>query len=545
MRTKTTEDIMFMRASHLCSLVVILALFGIGPVSAHEESPRGGEITYFEAESFGEFNPYQLEENRAPSDRLFALIYEGLLRYDYYEDKFVPILAKEWEKGGDGKSVTFSLRQGVEWHDGTKFTSADVLFTFNYAKSTIASERANHKFDAIRSVETPDEYTAVVHFKETQSEPLILFDSAWIIPGHLFTEAYLDRKSAEGKSLSKHPIGTGGYKFRKRTPTNTILEANENYWEDEAHILKVSMFIQPDPSTRSLKALGNEHSLVVDTPPGEVEKLEASGEFDLQPYESFTIHTFAYNCRKPVLSDPAVRRAMTQALDREQMLEMWFYGKGNVIAGPFTPYTPYFDRTLQPLAFDPEQAHRSLDEAGYRDVDGDGVRERPDGTPLRFKLLFPIEQTASETWQQNVAEDYVRYMAAIGIEIEKEPRVLDMFLQARSDHDFDIALTQWTFDNNYDITTLFDSAESEDGDNYVGYSNPEIDRLIGEFHISPDSDQRRDIMVKVQHILARECPYSFLYTVQKYAAIRLKYIYDSRIDPYYFFTYFPFWYISE
>ena len=467
-----------------------------------------------------------------------------MLRYDFYEDKFIPILAKEWEKAGDGKSVTFTLRQEVKWHDGTEFTSADVRFTLNYAKSTIAPEKVQHKFDVIRSVETPDEYTMVVHFKKPQGEPLIFFDGTWIIPGHLFTETYLDRKDTAGKSLSKHPIGTGAYKFRKHNPIKTILVANDDYWGDKAHILKVSMSVQPDPNTRTAKALNNDKYLVVDTPPGKVESLEASGNFELEPYESYTIHTFAYNCRKPVLNDPTVRRALTQALDREQMLEMWFYGKGSVIAGPFTPYTPYSDPTLKPLPFDPEQAGRLLDEAGYHDSDNDGVREQPDGTPLRFKLLFPIEQTASATWRQNLVQDYQKYLAKIGVEIEKEPRVFDRFLQARAEHDFDIALMQWTFDNNYDITDLFDSAESEKGDNYVGYSNPEIDRLIGEFRTSPDSDRRRDIMVKVQNILARECPYSFLYTVQKYAAIRSTYAYD-RIDPYYFFTYFPLWYLPE
>ena len=132
-----------------------------------------------------------------------------------------------------------------------------------------------------------------------------------------------------------------------------------------------------DPGSIVNRALYGDDKLIVWVRPTDILKLEEAGTHKITEYASHGFYAFAYNNEHTILKDKKVRQAFTYATDRQQLLESWFDGRGKVLAGPFSPSTPYYDPLLKPLSFSPEKARALLDEAGYLDRDGDGVKLHP------------------------------------------------------------------------------------------------------------------------------------------------------------------------
>jgi peptide/nickel transport system substrate-binding protein len=524
-------------------------LFSLGLAASsfsQSNTERGGELTYGESESVGDLNPYTQTTARGATDRLFALIYEGLVRYDFSRDQMVPWLADSLEVAAGQNRITFHLRSGVRWHDGKPFSANDVKFTFDFIGKQ-ARQQVKQQFDFIASVLAPNKNLVIINFKRPVPDALRAFDN-WIIPAHYFSSSFLERQ--DSVSLSRRAIGTGPYyqAAPKTLDGRVTLNVNENYWGAKGNISKVRMLYFPDPVTLINSAvLGGGVKLVVETPPTAIARLEATNNFKFESYQTFAINVFGYNNANPLLKDPRVRKALTHAVDREQMLKQWYAGKGTVISGPFVPASPYFNPAVRPLRFDPNEAKRLLDAAGYKDGNGDGIRERiTDGKPLSFELLIAVESEATSTINQNVAESYASYLRDVGVEIKTVNRTVDDYnIAVFNEHKFEIVSMKWTFDSSYDITDLFESkANYPGGNNILSYNNPGVDKAIKDFQSASDRELRRQIMYKLHETLAEECPYTFLYTIVNSTAIHIQYA-NTRIDPYYFFTYFPQWYIPS
>ena len=520
-----------------CTVLLGLCLWhGVGPLSFAQSSDKPwGEVQYAESESVRGLNPYRMETARGATDRLFSLLYEGLLHYDYDAEQYLPRLAQTYTIEND-RSVIFTLRENVLWHDGLLFTSDDVLFTYAYIKQ-LAPEQLRKQYETI-TLEALGRHSVRATFTEPVGDILQYFDT-WIIPAHRFAN-FAPKQGM--KSLAEHPIGTGPYRFRTQTIEGHVsLDVNTNHWAPSGRVETLKMRRVTDPSQMTMMALGGGHNLITQVPPHQIPQIDASKLFNIELYPSFAIYAFAYDCQNPILQETTVRQALTYATDRQQMLDQWFNSKGHLVASPFNNASPYFDPNVKPYPHDPNKARTLLDEAGYVDRDGDGIRESTDGQPLRFDLINYVERAAMTTTNQNLAASYKSDLAAIGVDVN----LIDLPLEAYRkrlflDHEYDIALVEWTFDPIYDITDLFDS-KAIGGNNIVRYDNPTVDATIQEFHRADDPEHRLDLMRRMQAILAAETPYTFVLSVDKNAALHRS-LAGYRIDPYYFFSYFPQWY---
>lgn len=498
---------------------------------------RGGEIVYGEAETVSRFDPYRLETARGASDRIFSLIYEGLVRYDHEEERFILVLAESYETSDDNTSITFKIRPDITWHDGQPFTASDVAFTFDYIKR-IAPEQIRRPYGVV-TVSVRDAMTVQAVFEEPVPEPLVFFDT-WILPAHRY-ESFLPKRGLP--SLEDEPLGTGPYIFRGRTIEGHItLDVNEKYWGEAGNISSLTMNKVTDPNQMVQLAIFDVYKLMVQVPPNQLPLLKESQKFRIEQYASFTIFAFAYNNEHPVLRDSRVRQALTYATDRQQMLDQWFNGEGHLIAGPFNQFSPYFDPTLKPYEHNLDKARALLQEAGLEDRNGDGFLETPRGERVTLELVNFVDEAASSTLNQNIASSYKSDLRAVGIEINPINLTLDDYRKRLfEDNNFDVALVQWTFDPIYDVTDLFQTS-AIGGNNIVRFSNSEVDTIIRLFDQQPDPELRIEQMKSMQRVLARENPYTFILSVDKNAAFH-RGLSSTRIDPYYFFTYFPQWYI--
>jgi peptide/nickel transport system substrate-binding protein len=213
-----------------------------------------------------------------------------------------------------------------------------------------------------------------------------------------------------------------------------------------------------------------------------------------------------WNQRRSFFADTRVRRAMTMLIDRPGIIEKLLFNLHRPTTCHFYWASVACDPKQTPLPYDPAAAAASLDAADIRDHDGDGVRDRK-GERFRFSLVVPASSSEAARSAAKIKED----MARAGIEMEIERVEWSAFLKRMTAHDFDATILQWSGDARMDPTQIWHSHSIDGGSNFIGYRNPEVNRLIEQARVTLDADTRDMLYRKLGAILHAEQPYTFLY----------------------------------
>jgi len=430
----------------------------------------------------------------------------------------VPRLASAWEFSGDKKTLTLHLRRGVRWHDGAAFTSRDVVFT--YRQVIDPANRALNKIDLFRDVvevSAPDESTVRVVYRE----PTVLALAAWsripMVAEHLFREGEF-----AASPVHRAPVGTGAYRFVSwERGRQVVLSANDDYFLGRPHLDRIVLKIIPSRSTQ-LQALLRGDIDWSPVPPEEWEPRSRSRDFQrrfrLFRYPILYLWYIAWNEKSPFFSDSRVRTAMTLSIDRAGYLRNVYRGAGTLAASIFHPHQFGYDSDLAPLPFDLDRAGRLLDEAGWARDPRDGVR-RKGGREFRFTLLIfqatPVQEQIAALLQEGLASNGV----TVDIRILDFPALLER-LQKR---DYEAAISGRLLVSDPDPTLFFHSDRQLGASNYVEYADPEMDRLLLQGRHAFDPVERGAIYRRVQAILLRDQPYTFLFFPLSAAALSTRY----------------------
>ncbi len=504
-------------------------------------NPDGGTLNYGEYGRAATLDP--ITSNDMISLRVSELVFNGLVGIDEKQE-VVPELAERVEVSDDGLKYTFDLRKDVTWHpredeEPQPFTADDIIFTYNVMMHPKTITSLKVRFEFIESATKIDDHTVEFTLKRPILNALAKF-SFKIIPKHGPENGeFLTREDP----FVHNPIGTGPYMLRNITGDHeVILVANEDYFQGRPHINKFIAKPFADQNIMSQALMFNAIDMIVLVNPRDIPQIQGDKHFVLQPYNALSYSFFGYNIRNPLLADKRVRKAITYAVNRQEMLDSFFQGQGTIISGPFAPGSWAYNLDVQPLPYDPEKAIELLNEAGF--VQGeDGIMEK-DGEKLSLTLKVPIEKESEAV--KRVVLAFKNYLGKIGVDIQAEFKEWlswkeDVFLT----HDFDVIFASWVFDDSADITSLFHSSEIGPWmNNFGAYSNPEVDSFIVESKLTLDHEKRRTIYRRLHSILADECPYTFLWTLTNYAAYhkRLRHV---AIHPYKFFSFADGWYIPE
>lgn len=514
---------------------------GPAPKAGGPESAKGGRLIYAEPILPDTYDPITTSDNET-SLRLSELLFESLVYIDY-RGEVKGRLAEKWNVFNGNQRITFYLRKDVKWHDGKPFTANDVKFTYDAIMNPLSDVRpeARQALEVIKSVSVLGDYVVKFDFNTSVAEPerRFLFK---IIPEHAFSgKAVLSKFS----KFSKEPIGTGYYKFDRETKNHdVILTAFTDHYGGPPNIGEIKMVYQPEMSLLVQSLLLNAIDLVVEVPPGKIAEIANTGKFMIIPYNSLAFAFFGYNNNNPILKIKEVRQAFTMGMDRNKMLEDIYFGKGEVISGPFSPASWGYNPDVAPWPYDIAKAKALLDKVGIKDTDGDGIREYK-GMPLKFKLKIPIY--SGNEGGLSVCLRFQNYLKALGVQVELQHREYEKWKEeVKNKHDFDIVFAEWLFDNSSDISSLFHSAKSQTpgGDNFISYRNPKVDSLFQKFSTTINHEVRRRINYELHEILAEDCPYTFLWTLEKNAAIENK-VKKAVVHPYRFFTFINDWFIPE
>lgn len=527
----------------LIPVVLIAVAFSGAALAApgKDGRPNGGALSYGEYGRPATLDP--VTSNEMISLRLTELIFNGLVGINE-KQMIVPELAERWENSPDGRVYTFYLRKDVTWHpregeEPKPFTAEDVIFTYKIMMHPRTITPLKVRYEFIRSVEKIDDYTVKFTLKRPILNALAKF-SFKVIPQHgPSNPVYLARDDA----FVQNPIGTGPYMLKTITAEREIvLAANENYFKGRPHLDKFVAKPFADQNIMTQALMFNAIDMIVLVNPRDIPEIQGDKRFVLKPYNALSYSFFAYNVRNPILADKRVRKAITYAVNRQEMLDSFFNGQGTIISGPFAPGSWAYNLDVHPLPFDPQKASALLEEAGFS-RGSDGFMQKS-GQKLSLSLKVPIEKESEAV--KRVVLAFRNYLKNIGADINVEFKEWqswkeDVFLE----HDFDIIFASWVFDDSADISSLFHSGEiGAWKNNFGGYSNPEVDGLINESKLTLDHEKRRTINRKLHSILAEENPYTFLWTLTNYAGYHKK-VRRVAIHPYKFFSYADDWFMEE
>ena len=424
------------------------------------------------------------------------------------ESEYVGDLATDWQVSDDSLVYTFNLREGVKFHDGSDFTAEDVVFTYETVKENQGNNE-NVDLSRLESVTALDDYTVEFKLSESYSP---FFDSVALL-GIVPSDAY------NSEAFDKYPIGTGAWKVvQYDTDQQIIVQANEDYYEGAPEIKQVT-FVKMDNEAAFSNAKSGQLDIVMVAPNYANEEIEG---MNIENFETMDVRNISLPCLPEqtvknsegkevkvgnnVTSDIAVRKALSIGIDRESIINNALNGIGKV-ATSFTDNLTW-GNTLEYGNNEREEAKKLLEEAGWVDSDGDGIREK-DGVKCEFDVYSPSTDQQRYLLSVAVAED----AKELGIAINAKQGTWDE-LTAKANT---VGIV-WGW-GQYSPTVLKSLLYSElflvgAYDNTVGYSNEEVDKLIDE---AIDANNEEDAIKKWQEaqiVSAEDYPYLYIVNIE-------------------------------
>ena len=494
-------------------LWALAAALGLATAAGAAEAPRsGGTAIVGVAGDPGHLNP--AISTAGPLHAVAGSLYNGLVALDR-DGTPLPDLARSWDISADGRTVTFRLVPGVRWHDGQPFSSADVKFSFDEVLLRLHARARAGLAPAIKAIEAPDALTVVFHLHRAHPALLRQLDvtEAPIVARHLYAGSDPNQNPA-----NLRPVGTGPFRFESyRRDDQVVLLRNPAYFKPGLPRLDKLVFrILPNASTQVNALLA-----------GEVDMLQRVSALDAQRLKGQAMTlvdtraaaggahctmTLAFNLQRPRLDDLRVRRAIAQAIDREQVLRLVAYGQGRVAAAPIASGIAWahLPDALAGLPTDVTAANRLLDEAGLA-RGADGVRATLD------LLHFPAFARYSELLRQQ--------LAAVGLALRV--RLLDpaAFVPAVfTQRDFDLALISYCHGADPEIGVRRMVHSSAIGpvpfSNAAAFRDAEVDRLFDVAGATLDVAARGEAYRAAQRRIVAQLPYWWLIETDFTAAWR-------------------------
>lgn len=408
---------------------------------------------------------------------LYSNVFEGLTRFA--EDGSIqPGLARSWEISDDGLTYTFTLAEGVSFHDGTAMDAEDVKFSLDRARAEDSANAQKALFDSIESVEAVDAQTV----KLTLSEPngSMLFNLAWGDAVIVAPESIED--------IKQQPIGTGAFTFEDWVQGDSItLKRNEDYWGEAPALEEVTFKFISDPTAGFAAMMAEDVDVFAGYPaPENIPQFEADPRFQVIVGNTEGETVLSTNNKMPPLDDVKVRRAIAHAIDRQAIIDGAMFGLGTPIGTHFAPHHPDYVDLTGMSDYDPEKARQLLAEAGF-----------PDGFETTLKLPPP-------SYARRGGEIIAAQLREVGIETEISNLEWAQWLeQVFNGKDFGLSIVSHTEPLDIGIYAR--------PDYYFQYDSAEFQEMNAELAAEADPDKRSALLEDMQRLIAEDAVNGYLF----------------------------------
>ena len=429
--------------------------------------------------------------NDNASGRIFDLCCAGLIKVTPEMD-YAPDIAQSWETPDD-KTIIFHLNPNAKFQNGKPVTAQDVKWTYDSVMSEAFTSTKKSGYAAVSSIEAPDAKTVIFRLKEPNGG---LFDNLnlGIIP-----------TGSDANAMKSKPVGAGPYQVVNfRTDESVELKAFEGYHLGAPKIKELQVRIIPDATTLVLELRRGTVDFEVNQIPFEnVGEFESSPKHQVVKKPGSVWQYLAFNLKDPILAKVEVRRAIAHAIDRQRIVKDLLRGHGIPTDTMFGQGHWARAENLPTYAYDPNRAKQLLDQAGYRDPDGDGPKPR-------FSLTF---KTSTNAEANTRAEAIQQMLRQVGIDMKIVSSELGTFLEDIGKGNFQMySLSRNGIADPDFFYIIFHSKNiPPEGQNRGFYANPKVDQLITEGRSTFDRAKRKQIYGDIQRIVQEDLPYVSLY----------------------------------
>lgn len=427
-------------------------------------------------------------------------VFDGLVDFDENLELEPALAASMPEVSDGGRTITVHLRDDVRFHDGEPLTAEDVVFTWNAVLDPAVATPIRERLaldGLVESVQAVDSHT--VEFKLTRLDPAFLERLyVGIVPAHI-----LEGQDLNSTPFNREPIGTGPYKFRSWTAGDRLVfEANEDYFAGTPAIKRVVFTFVPDENAR-VTLMRNGEIDFTRVSPRLAESFANNEDVRIVQVPSSSIYQITLPNGHPDLADAQVRRALSMAVNREEMAQTLIGEVGKVAYGPFVEGHWAFDDSAG-IPYDPEGAKALLAEAGWTETDSDGFLTK-DGQRLTFTILY----LASNAEDQEFALALARDFAEIGVEARVEQGASPGY-QDRLETDAFFHGVGMPYDPEYVLRSRFHSEYAESSANPAGMRSSDVDAALDASRATLDREARRQAFIDLQRALREDGSYLFI-----------------------------------
>lgn len=501
----------------LVFLLVLVLSFSIVGCSGEETAEGVNSFRIGSTTEIDTLNP--LSSYMQVGFEVFLLLYDPLVRYDENYDA-VGSLAESWSVSDDELTWTYKLREGVTWHDGEPFTSEDVKFTYDLMMENDLGYMYSIYLTGINNVECPDQNTVIITTDEPKAN--MLMNTTPIIPKHIWDSIPVEELEMYANDT---PIGTGPFKFDSSTEGVIKLVKNEAYFGTLPTLNEVIFVSFSNADTLAQALMLGEIDAAMNINPAQKKQLSEDENISIISGEIPGFMQVGINCwtdpssgGNPLLKDKAIRQAIEYAMDKEKLVNMAYGGEGELGTTLLNPSDFYhYEPTGDELrSYNIDKANSLLDEAGYKDTDGDGIRENSNGEKLEFSLISIADNSEEIKSGQMISSD----CSKVGINIKTET-MDDGALQDKIDAGtFDMFIWGWGGDIDPSIILELLTTDMIGYSNEPHFSNVRYDELYAQQLTMMDKNERQAAIFEMQKIAYDEAPYIILLYDNNLQAIR-------------------------
>ncbi|HEX8817670.1 MAG TPA: ABC transporter substrate-binding protein [Terriglobales bacterium] len=422
----------------------------------------------------------------AQSQRIDALIFDDLLTRDNHLN-LQPGLAERWEVP-DPLTYIFHLRSGVRFHDGRALTATDVKWTFDSILQGKIRTTKSGAYRFVDRIEVPDESTVIFHLKQPYASLLWNLSGAamGIVPYGMTNE------------IAQHPVGSGPFRFvSQELDKEVILERNDDYWGEKAHLDGIRFAVVPDATTRALELRKGSADLAINAFTGDmILTLEQDPHLQVLRDSGTVLAYLALNTRDPILRDVRVRQAIAYAVDRQPIIHYLLRDFARPAYSLLPPQSWAYNGDVPHYDHDPGRARQILDSAGYPAVNG-----------IRFHLTM---KTSTEESTRLLAAVLQQQLRDVGIALDIRTFESATFFADVTRGAFQLHSLRWVGGNEDPdmFEYVFHSSKFPPaGANRTFYANPQVDALIDQARAEPDLETRKQLYFEIQSLLGEDVPY--------------------------------------
>ncbi len=477
-----------------------------GNVKTLSGGPPGGSLVVLMDGEPDNLNP--LTYDSKPASDVAHLIFRTLARRDSTLSNYKPDLAQSWELSPDSSSVILQLRRDVKWHDGRPVTAEDVVWTIQQQQSEKIASPRRSDVAAIGQVTARDSFT--VEAKLARPGPYAVNALLEVIPAPKHLLQGVSAEQMRTHPFGRNPVGNGIFRFVNWNPGQQLtIAANPDAPEGRPALNQIVMRFIPDANAAVTQLMGGqEGDLLPKVTPEQARTIANARNVEVHNAARVRPGWIAWNARRAPLDDPNVRRALLMGIDRPALVKGLLGERGEPALSPIPPRLAEHNPGVRPIPFNPTMAGQLLDQAGWRDTNGDGIRDK-NGRPLRIEL----EYSTADQMRTDMAVAIQAMLSKIGVQLVPKPYERTTWVSRLRAGEFQGSFWGWGWGPGVvgpNAEAVFHSRSIPPGSgvNFARYSNPRVDALIDSALVTFDPAKSKQIWASLEQQLIDDAVYA-------------------------------------